>query len=269
MCQPCSDRFGGPVPLSDSNCTKKNCAVDQLRSNTLAAEAAARVQPEGPVAGAPFPQEQHRECNDVDADPPVLPQEQHQGGNDMDADAREEQHEGNDRPPPTQAHWKTTIVKRQVRAVLGAVPGGEEWWYYIPEHKADRSKKQRRGWWLYPEPGKADMYYIGGSLKPIQKLKLKDVIEDAAKFPEFPFTRKVLVKDDGKEDESSQRLVTSQKLPKMQPTEQEEDSLEDEDQSSSENDEHISGEDDEVPEHPRDAPSSIATPRRVSKRLKR
>ena len=113
------------------------------------------------------------------------------------------------------------------------------------------------------------MYYIGGSLKPIQKLKLKDLIEDAAKFPEFPFTRKVLVKDDGKEDESSQRLVTSQKLPKMQPTEQEEDILEDEDQSSSENDEHISGEDDEVPEHPRDAPSSIAAPRRVSKRLRR
>ena len=274
MCQPCSDRFGGPVSLSDSNCTKKHCAVDQMRSNSLAAEAAARVQPEGPVAGAPFPREQHREGSDADAEPPVLPQELDQEGNDIDVDPREAQHEDNDRPLPTQAHWKTTIVKRQVRAVFGAVSGGEGWWYYIPENKGDRSKKQRKGWWLYPEPGEADMYYIGGSLKPIQKTKVKGLIEDEAKFDDFPFTRRVFVNEDGKEDEATQRLVTTQTLPKMPPTEQEEDNSDDTEQSSSGNDEQYSGQDDDLPEKPLDAPSSLlAQPpsmvRRASKRLAR
>jgi hypothetical protein len=86
-------------------------------------------------------------------------------------------------------------------------------WLYVPEHARDKSKTQRKGWYLYPlkDKDKKGHYYIGPYLD-IQKNKKKNAVTDVAVFKDFPFTRSVQVNEDGEEIPKSVMCTTDRPL---------------------------------------------------------
>ena len=104
---------------------------------------------------------------------------------------------------------------RTVRAVHGQGSNGYvEIWLYIPEHNSDKSQEKRRGWWLYPEPGKKGLFYIS-ELSDVQRNNKKDQVKDVATFSDFPFDRTVEC-NDGAEIMKTLRCVTSRTLTKVE-----------------------------------------------------
>ena len=101
---------------------------------------------------------------------------------------------------------------RQVRVAHGKDARGRlKIWLYVPEKTRDKSGTKRKGWWLYPEPGKPRRYYIG-PLEAIQSTVKKVIIKDVAVFENFPFTRSVEVNCEGVENPSSVRCVTDRPM---------------------------------------------------------
>ena len=129
MCQPCSDRHGGPVWLSVSNCTKTTCSV-------LAAEARASQAAEDSYSKTSMPLLRDKPCdNEVNQGLPQSDDErlpQHSSRLPDDA----EPHRENKRKQISKPAWTmmTTDVVREVRAVHGQLEGGPpKIWLYIPK----------------------------------------------------------------------------------------------------------------------------------------
>ena len=169
MCQKCSDAWGGPIPLSKNGCSKRKC-VTQKNSSCISIPLEQNSVSVGPSA---------EETDEGAAEVTVPPNRAARG-------TKRKRH--------TAATELTITEKtpRQVRVVHGQAQGGEEIWLYIPEHITDKSGHKRKGWWLYPEPGKKGLYYIG-NLDSVQTCvansKRGTIICDVAVFNDFPFTR--------------------------------------------------------------------------------
>ena len=86
-----------------------------------------------------------------------------------------------------------------------------EIWLYVPENTRDKNKTKRKGWWLYPEPGRPRHYYIG-PLVTIQATKTKQQITDVVVFADFPFTRVVKLNATGEEIPGTVRCVTDRPM---------------------------------------------------------
>ena len=198
MCQACSDRHGGPIDLTLNGCKKNKCAV------VAAEEAVRRSQEEALVmVGMPL-----LPVEDVAREQERLPQFSSVLSEFVEEAAPRE---------AKQAHiqnelaWKTTKELREVRAVHGNNEGRAEIWLYIPENaKKDKSDTKRRGYWLYPEPGKPRIYSIRGPLEPVQAGNMQ--VSDVAVFKDFPFTKMVQLNAKGQEKRNTLLISTDRPM---------------------------------------------------------
>ena len=198
MCQACSDRHGGPIDLILNGCKKNKCAV------VAAEEAVRRSQEEALVmVGMPL-----LPVEDVAREQERLPQFSSVLSEFVEEAAPRE---------AKQAHiqnelaWKTTKELREVRAVHGNNEGRAEIWLYIPENaKKDKSDTKRRGYWLYPEPGKPRIYSIRGPLEPVQAGNTQ--VSDVAVFKDFPFTKMVQLNAKGQEKRKTLLISTDRPM---------------------------------------------------------
>ena len=201
MCQPCSNRRGGPVSLRVSGCTKQTCAVDKQEQQQH--KDSVRSRPSQPLQRPSMSEEE-----DAVQEEPAACEEDSAGTRDSRKGIRASA-SARARAKSTCLEIRTTEEVRIVRAVHGMSNGKQELWLYVPEQANDKSNAQRKGWWLHPQPGKHRYYYIGPleNIQGSKTLKLPDV----AIFANFPFTSTVQLKN-GAPVKGTLRVVTNRTL---------------------------------------------------------
>ena len=197
LCQVCSDALGGPVLLEGSMCTKKTCYVDSQAKAAAAAEAAGNLQPSMPLHGSL-----------ASENPPLDKADGQEAGGAQKPARGQKAHK--EKKPPQIEH---THESREVRAVYGIEEGGVEMlWFYIPEHRSDKSDTPRKGWWLYSQEDSQGLYYIG-PLDTVQSSQ-QAMITDVACYKDFPFTCTVHVDSiTGEHVPGTVRWITDRVLP--------------------------------------------------------
>ena len=224
MCQPCSDRYGGPVSLGISNRTNKKCSV-------LAAEAQARQAAEESrlLASMPLLREEASESSDDHGSLPSDEDTQQQFCSTLslssakDDAALESQGKKKRKPvkPVSKSKWmcKWDTVVREVRCVHGQRAGQDrpEIWMYVPfvfknpGKNKNQSNQKRKGYWLHPSPGKPRHYYIGPA-EQVQSNRSSEVVPDVTVFMEFPFRATWLEDAKGVVKRNSLLLTTTRPL---------------------------------------------------------
>ena len=217
ICQPCSDAFGGPVLLSENNCSKKKCAVAKFQvMNVLIIITIIYMV----MAFITFitvvvqnRDHQHHDHNHHHQVSSSQPSSSSAGSGvaDVDVDAAPALARRKQRKSRQAA--STKLVQRDVRVVHGeGKDNRREYWLYVPYDPSAKSGSKRSGWWLHPEPGRPGYYYIGPKA-PVQTSTLQN-IPDVARFPDFPFVEKV--NTDGKGSRSvrcvTHRLLSPEEL---------------------------------------------------------
>ena len=209
MCQPCSDRHGGPVSLSVSKCTKKKCSV-------LTAEAQARQAAEESSLLASMPLFRSPQRDDETQPQFCSALSLSSAEDSARLESREEKME-----QFSEAKWisKSKDVVRELRVVHGqrADQDRPEIWMYVPfvyknpgKHK-NQSNQKRKGYWLHPSPGKPGHYYIGPA-EQVQSHQSSHVVPDVTVFMEFPFLETWLENAKGVVKRNSLLLTTNRPL---------------------------------------------------------
>ena len=186
ICQPCSDRHGGPVLLSAAGCTKQICKVTKDSAATSKAQAANQ-------AAKP----QLALCSKEDVK-----------GEERARQQRKPRPRGRPRKDPTTSSNKkrapaakgmakqagatqTTENKFQVRAVRyedGAKPGQWQTWLYIPsawrgrKSKAALCEEERKGQFLYAHEDNARCYVVAAHAETIESGRIDFLILDDIVF---------------------------------------------------------------------------------------